>query len=237
MENDKELQDLRQFAIRLLTLLSHQIKAPLGIIKGHTSNLRNEMYGEMGEKAKGVLGQIELSANDLIRLAENIIDIKRIEDGKVVYRFKRTDFCALAEEVAAIFAPVAAAKGLEWQTAFSKRSVFVNADGHYLKHVIENLLDNAIKYTPSGFICVSVEEKDGRVIFSVQDSGMGIKPGTSPLLFEEFIRDERVDSAIKGSGLGLYIAKSIAEAHGGKVFAESEGEGKGSVFGFNLPLA
>ena len=107
----------------------------------------------------------------------------------------------------------------------------VNADPQKLKQVIQNLIENSIKYTPAGFVRVATKEEGDSVIFSVSDSGLGISPTLLPNLFgQEFVRDERIKREIKGTGLGLYIAQSIVTAHNGKIWAESEGDNKGSQF-------
>ncbi len=96
--------------------------------------------------------------------------------------------------------------------------------------MIQNLVDNAIKYAPSGAVKVETVSQNGTALVSVKDSGLGIDKNLIPYLFEEFVRDERVKKSIRGTGLGLYIARKIVEAHSGKIWAESEGEGKRSAF-------
>jgi signal transduction histidine kinase len=113
--------------------------------------------------------------------------------------------------------------------------IFVNADAQKLKQVVQNLVDNAIKYTPSGFVRVTLSEEAGRANIAVSDSGLGISAALIPYLFEEFIRDERVKKDIRGTGLGLYIARKITEAHQGTISVESPGEGEGSTFRVTLP--
>ena len=123
----------------------------------------------------------------------------------------------------------------------SQENLILDGDENQLRRLFINLFDNAIKYTPTGFVCVSLREDPAAVapgkvlVMSVVDSGLGVSPELIPHLFEEFVRDERVKKEIRGTGLGLYIARKITEAHGGKLWAESPGEGKGSTFNVSLP--
>jgi len=225
-----KLEQLNHFKNHLLSLVSHDIKSPLGAIKGYATILREGLYGEVNDKIKETLAKIEFAADDLVNMVNNILDLRKIEEGRIEYKFAKMDFVPAAREVFESLKPIAAAKKLDMSFVSGEKEIFVSGDRGYLKHVVQNLIDNAVKYTPQGFIRVGLKAGGGKVILSVLDSGIGIKSGTTPLLFEEFVRDERVKQEIKGSGIGLHVAKSIVEAHGGKIWAESEGEGRGITF-------
>lgn len=225
-----KLERLNHFKNHVLSLVSHDIKAPLAAIKGYATILRQGLYGEVNDKVKETLAKIEFAADDLVKMVNNVLDLRKIEEGRVEYQFAKLDFIQAVKGVFESLQPLADAKKLEMSFAVPAKEISVSGDREYLKHVIQNLLENAIKYTPQGFIRIGLKEDDGKVILSIEDSGIGIKPGTKPLIFEEFVRDERVKQDIKGAGLGLHIAKSIVEAHGGKIWAESDGEGRGSTF-------
>lgn len=229
-----ELERLNHFKNHLLSLASHEVRAPLAIIKGYAASLRQGLFGKLPEKAEEILRKVEFAASDLLNFLEDVIDLRRIEEGRIQYVFEETDLNLLAEKMADFFGPIAKAKGLDFEFVRTEGPLPVKADRHYVEHTIQNLIDNAIKYTRKGFVKVELLNEGGWAIFRVSDSGIGVKPQTIPLLFEEFVRDERVGREIKGSGLGLHIAKSIIEAHGGKIWGESEGEGRGSTFGFWL---
>jgi signal transduction histidine kinase len=111
-------------------------------------------------------------------------------------------------------------------------TIFVEADKGRITQVIDNLLNNAIKFTNEGTIFVSVESKDGQVVVSVKDDGQGIDPSILPKLFRKFASK----SEIGGTGLGLFISKSIIEAHGGRIWAQNNSDGKGATFSFSLPI-
>jgi len=237
VEEKAKVEDLSRFKTQLLSLASHQIKAPLAAIKGFVQILNEGLYGEINDKVKEVLGKIRYSTDDLINLINTLLDIRKVEEGRMEYQFARVDFKKLVGEVVEELRPLASnGKKLEFTFNAPKEDIFVNADASKLKQVVQNLLDNALKYTPKGFVKAELknEKERGTVLFVVEDSGLGIAKDLLPHLFEEFIRDERVKQEIRGTGLGLFIAKKIIEAHGGSIGASSEGEDKGSVFWIRL---
>jgi signal transduction histidine kinase len=147
------------------------------------------------------------------------------------YQFAKTDMVRLVRDTFEGLRPLAVQKGLEFTLKVPDGELAVNADAQKLKQVFQNLIDNAIKYTPSGSVAVELyEAAGGAVMFAVRDTGLGFAPELAPHLFEEFVRDERVKKQILGTGLGLFIARKIIEAHGGKLWAESKGLQKGSAF-------
>lgn len=236
-ETKVKLEALNHFKTHLLALTSHQFKAPLASIKGYATIVRQGLYGEVNEKIKEALERIEFAADDLVNLVNNVIDLRKVEEGRMDYDFVKTDFKKLAQDAAEGLHLLAIHKKLDFTFSAPEKELFVNADEQKLRHVVLNLVDNAIKYTEKGFIHVEIKEEGDKIVLSARDSGIGIAPGVKPLLFEEFVRDERVKREIRGTGIGLHIAKSIVEAHGGKIWAESEGEGKGSTFFVELEKA
>lgn len=155
----------------------------------------------------------------------------------MIYSFEKVDLGVMVGDIVSLFSPLARGRGLELSFEHADGDFLALCDKIHIRHAIQNLIDNALKYTPKGFVKVGLGRAGKDIVFSVKDSGIGIKPGTSPLLFEEFTRDERVKKDIRGSGIGLHVAKSTVEAHGGKIWAESEGEGMGSTFSFSVPAA
>ena len=234
-----ELESLSRFKTQLLSLASHQVKSPLAAIKGFVTLVVDGTYGPVSEKIKEVMQKVKRSSDTLINLVNSLLDLRKVEEGKMEYQFSRVGLRDMVNGVVENLRPLAVEKKLELTFTGPKAEVFVNADGPKLQQVIQNLVDNAIKYTPNGFVKVELKEEPapstnsgqaGSVLFSVIDSGLGISKKLLPHLFEEFVRDERVKQEIRGTGLGLYIAKKIVEAHQGELWAESEGEGRGSKF-------
>jgi signal transduction histidine kinase len=163
-----------------------------------------------------------------------LIDLRKVEEGRIRYQMDHCDFAQLARQAAQEMGHMAMSKGLNLSFSGPTGRVMVYGDEQKLRHVIQNLIDNAVKYTEKGSIAVKVENKGAAVLLSVTDSGFGISHKIIPLLFEEYVRDERLKK-IRGSGMGLHIAKIFVEEHGGKIWAESGGEGKGSTFYVSLP--
>ena len=167
------------------------------------------------------------------------LNVSRIESGHFEITRKPMDLVILVEEVMKDLKLAAEHKSLV--LIFHKPSKLIPAlsvDSDKIKDVVLNLVDNAIKYTPKGKIEVKLEQISQAVKVSVKDTGIGMKPGQAQELFKKFVRGEGVAQInTDGSGLGLFIAKKIVEAHGGKVWAESAGEGMGSTFIFTLPIS
>jgi signal transduction histidine kinase len=235
-DKNQQLDQLSHFKSELLSLASHQIRSPLAAIKGFVTLIIGGSYGEVSDKTKEALGKVQHSADELIGLINTLLDVRKVEEGKMEYVFARTDLNKMVGSVVDLLRPLAETKKLEFTYVSSGKEVFVNADAEKLKQVIQNLTDNSIKYTPAGFVHVELKEENGAAIVSVADSGLGVSATLIPFLFEEFVRDARVKKEIRGTGLGLYIARKISEAHGGKISATSGGEGKGSTFSVSIPL-
>jgi signal transduction histidine kinase len=234
--NNKELAELGHFKSELLSLASHQIRSPLAAMKGFISLIIGGAYGPVEPKVKETLGKVQGSADELIGLINTLLDVRKVEEGKMEYQFEKIDLKEMIAHTVDLVMPLAQAKNLALTADLPSAPVMVNIDKEKFKQVIQNLIDNAIKYTPSGFVRVALLQEGTNAIVTVNDSGLGIPATLIPFLFEEFIRDERVKKEIRGTGLGLYIARKITEAHGGKLSAESPGEGKGSTFKITIPV-
>jgi len=238
---NRQLEDLSHFKSELLSLASHQIRSPLAAIKGFGTLIVGGSYGPVPDKIKETVQKMGESANSLIGLINTLLDMRKVDEGKMDYQMARTDLKKIVQEVFDLLKGLAETKKLEFTFKAPDKEIPVNADAEKLKQVIQNLTDNAIKYTPSGFVHIEIAEEPATpgttaaATVTVSDSGVGFSPDLAPHLFEEFIRDARVKKQILGTGLGLYIARKIAEAHGGTMWAESPGEGKGSSFHLKVP--
>ncbi len=237
-KTNTKLDSLSRFKSQMLSLAAHQIKAPLATIKGFSTILIDGLYGPISDKIKDTLKKIRFSADDLINLINTLLDLRHVEEGKMDYNFQAVKIKDVATEAFEVIKFPAQQKGIQF-TLDCSTEASVNADPQKLKQVLQNLIDNAVKYTPEGFVKVELKEDpstssgqgSGSVIFSVTDSGLGIPADLLPHLFdEEFVRDERVKKEILGTGLGLYIAKKIINDHRGEIGVKSDGPGKGSCF-------
>ncbi len=242
-----QLDELSHFKTQLLSIASHQVKSPLAAMKGYVELVLGNTggaYGEISDKTRETLQKVRRSADDLVGLINTLLDVRKVEEGKMDYQFAPTDAVELVSGIFEGLKPLAGEHKLEFTLSAPAEKIMIQADATKLKQVIQNIIDNAIKYTPApstdsgqaGRVNVAVEKKEGVVRVSVKDSGLGIPADLLPHLFEEFVRDEKVKEKILGTGLGLYIARRIVEAHGGKLWAESAGEGKGSTFSVMLPM-
>jgi signal transduction histidine kinase len=164
--------------------------------------------------------------------------VSRIEQGQMKYYLKTFDMRDLVNEVANELKENIRRCGLELKLNVTSEVCLVHDDKTKLKQVLINLVDNANKYTKKGWIEIGLQKIDGnKALFSVKDSGVGIAPDTMPLLFKKFSRAQNAGKAnILGTGLGLFVAKKMMEAQNGKIWAESEGDGKGSQFYVELDL-
>jgi signal transduction histidine kinase len=236
IKEKNEIEKVTHFNEHLLALTSHQLKTPIGIVRGYATLLREGFYGPLNDQQKEILSKIEFGTEEVVTLVEKVINLRTIEDGTIEYQIQRLDFVRIARRAAEEMGHMALSRGLDLSFSGPNHTIFVRGDDEKLYQVIQNFIDNAVKYTKKGSITVAVEEKNGDVVLSVVDSGMGIAPKVIPLLFHEFVRDKNIAKEIHGTGMGLYIARTFIEAQGGKVWVESAGLGKGSTFYLSLPI-
>lgn len=237
-EANEKLKELDQLKSEFLSLATHQIRAPLTAIKGYSSMLLDGDFGVLPQKAKDATDTIMKSCQNLINIVGDFLNISRIEQGRMVYEKSIFDVGELVKEVLNEIKPNIDKAGLSLETNISAGGMEVNADRDKIKQVIGNVVDNAIKYTVRGSINVSVFKEQNKVKIAVKDSGVGIDPSEIDKLFNKFSRTKDANKTnVTGTGLGLYIAKKMTEAHKGDIKIESEGVGKGTTFIIELPEA
>lgn len=223
-----------------LSIASHQLRTPLTVIKGYIALMFDGSYGKIPESIEQVMKNIMVSNNRLIELVEDLLNISRMESGRMEYRYAPTDIMDLLKELCGTFI-VKANDRPEIEVRLVKPPVGlpdVMTDRSKLREVVSNLIDNAIKYTPKGLVTVKAFRKDGDTVrIEVKDSGIGIPATEMPYLFAKFSRGKDIGRLnVGGTGLGLHVGKSMIESMGGKVWAESEGDKKGSTFIVELPI-
>lgn len=235
---NEKLKQLDMFKSEFLSIASHQLRTPLTILKGYTSLAKEGNFGEFTEKQKEMIEKLSVSTERLIALVEDLLDISRLEKGKVEYNFQIKNIEPLAEEIYNELKPKAIAKGLE--ITFKKPEQLlpkVRIDPSKMHEVIFNIVDNAIKYTEKGGIVIELKQIDSAITIDVTDTGIGITPEELASLFQKFVRGTRVSQLYtEGTGLGLYYAKRVTEDHQGRISASSPGPGKGSTFHIELPI-
>jgi len=211
------------------------MRGPVPAIKGYASMMRDGDYGEVPARIKGTVDIIFESSNALTTVVQDFLDISRIEQGRMKYELTVFDFSKLVQSVGEELAPVGERRGLRVKLEIEP-NIIVEADTGKMRQIIGNLIDNAIKYTSRGHIIVSLKKSGANARLEVKDTGVGIRPETLPKLFQKFSRAEDASKAnVLGTGLGLYAAKKLLEAQSGTIWAESEGEEKGSTFSVELP--
>ncbi|MBI2984610.1 MAG: GAF domain-containing protein [Candidatus Kerfeldbacteria bacterium] len=235
---NEHLKELDRAKSEFVSIASHQLRTPMTGIKGYLSMMTQGDFGKMEPKHIDILQNLLSESDRMIRLINQFLNVSKIEAGKFTYQKAPVQLEDLITKEIDEVRKVAVDKGLKIITKLPKTKLpQVFADADKLQDVILNLIDNAIKYTEKGSISVGAEVSDGTIRFSVKDTGIGIRKQDAPELFNKFVRGSGIAQIQPdGSGLGLFIAKSIIDSHGGRIWAESEGEGKGSTFQFTLPL-
>ncbi len=231
------LKELDQQKTEFLSIASHQLRTPLSIIKGYIELIEDGAYGKPSKKLESVLHDMDVSNERLVKLVDEFLDITRIEQGRTKYVFEKMDINTIVEDVVQELQPRAAEAGLTIVMHTSPRIQKVNMDSEKIRNVIFNFIDNAIKYGTDGKeIVVSTEMGNGGVNVRVKDQGVGFGHMDEANFFQKFYRGENVKGTnVNGTGLGIYVCRMFIEAHGGHVWAQSAGLGKGSEFGFWVP--
>lgn len=234
---NERLRQLDEAKSEFLSIASHQLRTPLTSIKGLLSMLLEEFWGPLNPNQKKYLIQVTQSSERLLRLIEDLLNISRIEAGRMQFNFQPLALDELVEDDIKELIPQAEAKNLYLKLDKPAQPLpKVKADSLKIRQVIQNLIDNSIKYTEKGGSIINLKQDGEYITFSITDTGMGMPEGRR--LFEKFERGQKATTQhTEGMGLGLYLADKIIKAHDGKIWAESDGEGKGSTFSFSLPLA
>lgn len=235
---NEQLRELDAAKSEFISIASHQLRTPLTIIKGYISMMLEGNFGKLTKNERGSLEKVFESNERLIHLVENLLNISRIESGRMKFSFENAQLDNIVTSVIEELSDYAKRKKLRLEYIEPKKTTpMVKIDEEKIRQVIINLIDNAIKYTKQGGITIKLEEIEKNIRFSISDSGVGIKSDDLPTLFKKFSRGKEVTLIhTEGTGLGLYVAKMMIEAHRGRIWAESKGEGKGSKFYFEIPI-
>jgi len=231
-----QLMRVNQAKSDFVSAVSHELRTPLAAIKGYAALLANGQFGPLTAPQAERIAKVERHADHLTQLINNLLDIARIESGRVTMEqqlIPAKEFFTTVEEMVH---PQLEAKRLRYHLELDGIQELVG-DPQHLQRVFVNLLSNAVKYTPAGgSIRIHVTRKDRAMLATVSDTGCGIAPEDLPKLFQEFYRaNDPVNQEIRGTGLGLALAKRIVEAHHGRLSVKSD-KGQGSTFTMTLPL-
>lgn len=219
-----------------INIAAHELRTPIQPILALTQVLRSRKEknnnGKEIEEELSLLDAIIRNAKRLQRLAEDILDVTKIESHSLILHKERFNLNEVISNTIQDISRNQISNGkVKLRYEFDKDLLFIEADKERITQVISNLLSNAVKFTKEGTISISVEKKDSKVTFNIKDTGTGIDSEILPRLFTKF-----ASKSFEGTGLGLFVSKSIVEAHGGKMWAENNADGNGASFSFSLPL-
>ena len=240
LEIERELRKLNNLKSELLRRTSHELKTPLVSIKGFSDLLLNVYRDNLDSYVVSTLINIRDGVDRLENLIKDILKSSELESGKVELRRSKEDLSFLIKKCVEELSGFAELRSHKIGVDIGNE-IIVLMDKAQIHEVISNLLTNAIKYTPSyGEINISSEIREKSVLISISDNGIGFSEKEKENLFSQFGKVERYgegfDIITEGSGLGLYISKKIIDLHGGRIWLQSGGKGKGSTFSFSLPL-
>lgn len=236
-EANVRLQELDKQKTEFLSIASHQLRTPLSILKGYIELILDGAYGKIEPETVKALGDMDINNEHLVKLVDQFLDISRVEQGRTKYEFNEIDICGLIDSAMNDLKIKAKQKKIEIKWACPKRIEKVDCDKEKIHHVIFNFIDNAVKYSGNGTVKVLYRKEDGGVAVSVFDQGLGFNKQDGLNFFQKFYRGENVKTvSVTGTGLGLFVCRKFVEAHNGRVWAHSDGLGKGSEFGFWIPF-
>ena len=240
-EANDRLKQVDKLKDEFVSLASHELRTPMTVVRSYAWMLLNQTVGNLSEKQRTYLERIFTSTEGLIKLVNDMLNISRIESGRLTIEPVPTDIGKLVSGVVTEMQTRAAEVGVNLLYDPPHIPLIVKADIERVKEVIINLVGNSIKFTPKdGSVTVIVEKNEqGFAVTKIKDTGRGISKENMNKLFQKFnmVGDIHLTKdRDQGTGLGLYLSKSLVELHGGRIWAESEGEGKGATFSFTLPL-
>ncbi|MFZ2853882.1 MAG: PAS domain S-box protein [Rhodocyclaceae bacterium] len=238
-EKNLELENANLAKDRFLSSMSHELRTPLNAIIGFTGTLLMKLAGPLSAGQEKQLSTVESSAKHLLSLINDLLDLAKIESGKVTVNLEPMSCGGVIEEVASALRPLAEAKGLAFRLDLPATEVVVRTDRRALSQIVINLTNNAIKYTEHGEVVIALaerrDEERGYAEISVVDTGCGIKPEDQARLFQAFTQLESASGRrYEGTGLGLHLSQKLSDLIGGRIAFHSE-YGKGSTFTLAIP--
>jgi PAS domain S-box-containing protein len=233
IEERKRLQNLQQ---EFVSTASHELRTPMTVIREGVSQVLEGLRGDINDTQRRALTLALNGIDRLGRIIDELLDISKIESGKVTLRRERLDLAVLAREAGATFQSLATDRGLDLRLTTPAGPVMIYGDRDRLVQVLTNLVNNSFKFTEKGHIQITVTVREGEAECAVSDTGMGLAPADAEKIFNKFEQLGQVAvTGEKGTGLGLSICRGIIELHKGRIGAESAGVGKGARVAFVIP--
>jgi signal transduction histidine kinase len=234
-----QLRELDRLKSSFLANMSHELRTPLNSILGFADVILEELDGPLTPYMDNDLRLIQKNGQHLLHLINDVLDMAKIESGKLNLIIEKFNLHEIMEDVGSITSSLAHEKDISLHIDDdSDREVEINADRNRLRQVMINLVNNAMKFTEQGKIIIHIAREENNVLISVKDTGIGIHPSQLETVFQEFTQvDSTTTRKVGGTGLGLPISRRLIEMHGGRLWAESTGvSGEGSTFYVFLPI-
>jgi signal transduction histidine kinase/HAMP domain-containing protein len=235
-DNNFQLERANRLKSEFLANVSHELRTPMNAIIGYSKLMLDGLDGELNEQQETDLQRVTTAADNLLGLINGLLDLSKIEAGRMEINVEELDIAPLAEDVIQLVRPQADAKGITLSSSVEAHAPPVLADRARIRQVLVNLMSNAVKFTDTGGVSIGASSGDGWVTLSVSDSGIGISREAQAYIFDEFRQaDASTTRKYGGTGLGLAISKRLVALHGGRIWVESNSSG-GSTFSFTLPV-
>lgn len=232
----KKTKRQHQTQNEFMAVMIHELRSPLSVVRSSSDMMLKEADNLTAEQIQEMLVQIKDSSSDLLSIVNNLLDVSKIEAGKVEIFKSDCDVNKLMRKESEYYGHLAEKKGIELKLELDESLDVASCDNEKLSHIMNNLLSNAIKYTDAGTITLETRKFNRYFQVSVTDTGKGISDEEKKMLFNKFTRVEQAaNSKEEGTGLGLVIVKGMIEAHGGRIWIE-DSKPHGSKFNFTLPL-
>ena len=229
-----KLKELDRMKSMFIATMSHELRTPLNSIIGFTGIIIQGIAGEINDEQKKQLTMVKNSANHLLALINDVIDVSKIEADKIDILIEEFDLSAILQALKDSFTVAIDKKGLKMPLIMPEK-IIIKSDERRVKQIIMNLVSNAVKFTDTGEIEIKASKSDEMIEISVRDTGLGMRKEDIDRLFKAFSRIFNEGKIVEGTGLGLYLSKKLANLLGGDMSVESE-YGKGSIFILELPL-
>ena len=235
-DNNFALERANRLKSEFLANVSHELRAPMNAIIGYSKLMLDGLDGELNAQQEADLGRVTTAADNLLGLINGLLDLSKIEAGRMELTVEEVDIRPIVEDVVALVHPQSDAKEIEVRAKIPTEVPTILADRARFRQVLVNLVSNAVKFTDKGAVILSATTGDGWVTVSVSDTGIGISPDAQAYIFDEFRQaDASTTRRYGGTGLGLAISKRLVALHGGRIWVESGVDG-GSVFSFTMPV-
>lgn len=234
----EKLAEANRLKTEFVNIVAHQLRTPLSAIRWSVGFLLGGKAAHLNSQQYEQIELIQSNVKRLIRLVDDLLDVSRVEQGRIVLKKEKIDLGKLAKEMIEQYSSYARASDISLKLKAEKKLPLISADSEKIKIVLQNLIDNAIRYSKkNGKVQIKLSKENDYIKCEVKDNGVGIPKNEQKYIFRKFFRSSNIlRRQTRGTGLGLFITKAFINLHNGRIGFKSE-ENKGSVFWFELPIA